>query len=240
MKIDIRVSHGSAPVLTAVVWVVTAAVAGLQLADPDVLTALQRDPDALAGGAWWRVLTPLLVQSDGWFQIITNLAFLAVIGAHAEWCLGRRRWIVLYLAGGITGQLLGYAWEPAGAGNSVAICGLAGGLLVLALRHGDALPRPAMLVCLIWVGALTGGDLGGGIGVVIALALAVGPFVVLTNRPATHQFAYRLAAVLAMAMSVLMSAVSNHHGPAVLAGCVLAALLPPAAAPSEERARPAD
>jgi rhomboid protease GluP len=54
-----------------------------------------------------------------------------VIGARVERALGRSAWIAAYLAGGLTGELVGWAgWQPLGAGNSVGVCGLAATLAV--------------------------------------------------------------------------------------------------------------
>ena len=126
--------------MTGVVWVITAAMAGWQLADPSVLDALRRDPAALGRGELWRVLSPLLVQSDGWAQIVANLVFLAIIGYFAEQRFGRARWLVLYFTGGIVGEVAGYAFEPHGAGNSVAIFGPVGGLLAAAALERRVAP----------------------------------------------------------------------------------------------------
>jgi membrane associated rhomboid family serine protease len=128
------------PLVTGSVWVLTAVMAVWQTLDPSVLDALRRDPAAVGRGEWWRVLSPLLVQSDGWPQIVGNLVFLAIIGYFAERRFGRVRWVVLYLTGGIVGEAAGYAFEPHGAGNSVAIFGLVGGLLAAAAREH----RPAV------------------------------------------------------------------------------------------------
>jgi hypothetical protein len=51
------------------------------------------------------------------------------------------------------GELAGYVWQPRGAGNSVAICGLAGALTV-ALLAGARAPRLAPVVLVYWCGAL--------------------------------------------------------------------------------------
>ena len=117
------------PVVTAVVFVVTATTSILGLVIPGMLEGWQRTPQGLQGD-WWRSFTALLVQDGGVAGTISNLAFLLVLGAMAEQVLGPGRWLVCYLGAGLVGELAGYLWQPRGAGNSVAICGLAGALIV--------------------------------------------------------------------------------------------------------------
>jgi membrane associated rhomboid family serine protease len=166
------------PVATAMAFVVTAAVSVLGLARPGVLAALQRTPEGLHGD-WWRSFTSLFVQDGGVVGTVSNLAFLLVLGVLAEQVLGSRRWLVCYFGAGLAGELAGYAWQPQGAGNSVAICGLAGALVV-ALLAEVPVPRLAPVVLLYWCGALLatrwwpGLLLGVGAGLATQLALARG------------------------------------------------------------------
>ena len=67
-----------------------------------------------------------------------DFSALAIIGVIVERIFGGRRWLVLYFAAGVTGELAGLAWKPLGAGSSVAICGLLGALGAWLLRN----PRP--------------------------------------------------------------------------------------------------
>ena len=120
-----RIGLQRPPVATAVVFVVTAVTSVLGLVRPEVLAALQRTPEGLDGD-WWRSFTALSVQDGGVVGTVSNLAFLLVLGTLAEQVLGSRRWLVCYFGAGLAGELAGYAWQPRGAGDSVAICGLAG------------------------------------------------------------------------------------------------------------------
>ena len=113
------------PVLTAVLTALTAAVSMAGLISPRVLDALARTPAAVHGQPW-RWITSLVVQDGGVLGTASNLLFLALLGAAAEQVVGRATMVVLYLAAGSTGQLAGVFWQPVGAGNSVAVCGLAG------------------------------------------------------------------------------------------------------------------
>jgi rhomboid protease GluP len=128
------------PVVTATVLFITALVTGLQYVDPKILPALDRCPAAYLEGEWQRWLTALLVHDEGWRQIVCNFIALALVGAWVERRFGQWRWMALYLAGGIAGQLAGAAWQPRGAGASVAIAGLLGALFVWLLARGQRLP----------------------------------------------------------------------------------------------------
>ena len=58
--------RGRTPWLTGIVTAVTAAFFAVQLAESGVVDALRRSPDGLQWTNAWRVLSALLVQSDGW------------------------------------------------------------------------------------------------------------------------------------------------------------------------------
>ena len=146
------------PVATASVFLVTGAVTAAQFAFPEVLDALRRNPDALASDEWWRTLSPLLVQYPLWQALVTVPA-VAALGVPVERLLGARAMLALYLLPGAVGEVLGYVWQPHGAGNSVADFGLVGGLVAwLFLAAGDrGWPRPLLGRVRIWGGALLAG-----------------------------------------------------------------------------------
>ena len=52
-----------------------------------------------------------------------------IVGCIVERIYGPWRWLLFYLAAGLTGEIAGYAWQPQGAGASVAGAGLLGALL---------------------------------------------------------------------------------------------------------------
>ena len=206
------------PIATAVVFVVTATTSILGLVVPGMLKGWQRAPQGLHGD-WWRTFTALFVQDDGVAGTISNLAFLLVMGAVAEQVLGAWRWLVCYFGAGLVGELAGYAWQPRGAGNSVAICGLAGALTV-ALVVGARVPRLAPVVLAYWCGALVGSRWGPGLllvgvagGVVVQLALGR---VLSVGRP---------VAVAAAIVALVLLAAMDLHGAAMVAGIVIAAVI---------------
>ena len=131
------------PVLTLVVVAVTAVISAVSVASPTVLAHLERTPAGLHE-QWWRTITSLVTQSSAG-GAASNLFFMLVLGVVAEQIASRSRWLACYLGAGIVGELVGYAWQPVGAGNSVAVCGLAAGGPVRGQgqlgRLGLALPR---------------------------------------------------------------------------------------------------
>jgi membrane associated rhomboid family serine protease len=206
------------PVVTAVVFVVTATTSILGLVIPGMLERWQRTPQGLHGD-WWRILTALLVQDGGVAGTISNLVFLLVLGAMAEQVLGAGRWLVCYFGAGLVGELAGYAWQPSGAGNSVAICGLAGALTV-ALVVGAGVPRLAPVVLVYWCGALVGSRWGPALllvgvagGVVVQVGLGRGLPV---GRP---------VALVAAMVALVLTAAMDLHGAAMVAGIVIAAVI---------------
>ncbi|NUO56270.1 MAG: rhomboid family intramembrane serine protease [Hamadaea sp.] len=210
------------PWLTGSVFVVTAVVNLWAAADGGVLRALERDPAGFSAGGAGRLVTALLVQSDGWAQLVFNLLTLAVFGYLVEAYLGRWRWSVLYVGAGLLGQALGYAWEPPGGGNSVAVCGLVGGLAAAVLLNRATLPPNAGLFATLYAVALTGTHFGGWIAVVIGVVVvvAVNGVLVKTGRGT------RILAVLVPLAGLVLLVRQDHHGASLLFGVVAAAVMP--------------
>ncbi|WP_372672351.1 rhomboid family intramembrane serine protease [Amycolatopsis kentuckyensis] len=133
------------PYLTAVVFAVTLACGIAQLVHPPLYDAMHRDAARIDAGEWYRLVTGMFFQ-DGWaFGLTSNLVWLAVFGTLAERVFGRGRWLVLYFGCGLFGQVVSYLWlNPAGAGNSMCVAGLLGGLaavvMVASRRYGVVLP----------------------------------------------------------------------------------------------------
>jgi rhomboid protease GluP len=134
---------GRWPIATVSVLAVTAVLTVLQFPFPQVRLDLWRDPDALAAGQWWRLVTPLLVQYDAVWQIVVVFACIAGLGALAERVYGHGRWLLLYFGCGVVGQAFGYLWAPPDAGASVAAAGLLGA--VCAWLLSPAGPRQAQV-----------------------------------------------------------------------------------------------
>jgi len=136
-RAHLNMSRSRLPVTTASIFAITAAATTLQYFFP-LLPLFERQPDALARHEYWRLITPIFFHREGWRQIMFDFSALAVVGTFVERIFGGRRWLVLYFAAGVSGEIAGFAWKPLGAGSSVAICGLLGALAAWLLRN----PRP--------------------------------------------------------------------------------------------------
>jgi len=211
-----RVGLVRPPVLTAVLTALTAAVSVAGLVSPGVVDALERTPAALHGEPW-RWVTSLVVQDGGVLGTASNLLFLAVLGVAAEQIAGRATMVVLYLVAGSTGQLAGVFWQPVGAGNSVAVCGLAG-LVAWSLRDRRA-PSWAGGALALWLGAL--------LSTWWPPLLAVGiAGTALDRAAARNRPEIRLPAVVigSLLVAAVLIAVRNVHGPALAVGTVAGAV----------------
>lgn len=142
------------PFLTAAVFAVTLACGIAQLAYRPLYEHVVRDASRIDDGQWYRLLTGMFFQ-DGWASgLISNLLLLAVFGAVAERVLGRWRWLVLYFGCGWIGQFVSYVWlNPVGAGNSMCVAGLIGGLATVGLlarsRYGVVLPLQLRIAAVV-------------------------------------------------------------------------------------------
>ncbi len=130
-------------------------------------------------------LVTALFLHAGWIHLILNLVFLGWIGKYVEWVFGRWRFVGLYLAGGVAGNLLQVAVEPHGTttilGASGAIAAVFGAYAVLFARSRASGRRvlgvevsseaaTALWFAAVWIGLqlLTGfafGVIGGGIAI---------------------------------------------------------------------------
>ncbi|WP_346101712.1 rhomboid family intramembrane serine protease [Nonomuraea maheshkhaliensis] len=203
------------PFLTVAVFVVTAVPSLLQFVIPGLEPALMRDPAAIAGGEWWRLGTALVVQDGGVLGTLFNLGFLAVLGYVAERALGPARWAVLYLSGAVVGEAAGFLLDQPGAGNSVALCGLAGGLVLVGgaerVSYERALGAFYAVVSGAWLPAASGDTWGW----VVTVVLVVAASQLVARRESLP--GWLPVAVFGVAAVVLM-ALRDLHGFALLGG----------------------
>jgi len=210
------------PFLTLTVFVLTAAFSVAGLVRPAFEEALARVPDRIADGEWYRWVTSLVVQDGGALGTVSNLAFLLIIGTLVERRLGRWRWLLYYLGGALVGQVTGYLAGTVGAGNSIAICGLAGALVVAYAR--GAAGRLDAAVATFFLLLVSADAFGSGTTSAIAYAVAavVGGLLI-ARRDSVPRWVYPGVAVVA---GVTLAALANLHGPAMLAGVALGAAVP--------------
>jgi rhomboid protease GluP len=141
------------PVATISVLAVTGILTALEFVDPSLLPLLQRTPSALALHQWWRLFTPLFVHSDGPRQIAFNFPAILIVGTLVERIFGPWQWLVIYFTCGLVGEVAGYAWQPSGAGASVAGAGLLGSLALWLLYDRKAI-QAKIGGAIILIGAL--------------------------------------------------------------------------------------
>jgi membrane associated rhomboid family serine protease len=84
-----------------------------------------------------RLASALFVHADG-LHLIGNLVFLLVFGASAEKPLGASRLLALFLLCGMTANLVGALWFPAG---TAPIIGASGAVSALVGAYATLFPR---------------------------------------------------------------------------------------------------
>ncbi len=206
------------PVTTIAVLAITVATNVAQAFVPGLLALWERTPAGRQAESW-RTLTALLVQDGGAVGAVSNLAFLTVLGIACEQVLRPWAWLVCYLGAGLAGELAGYRWQPYGAGNSVAVCGLAGALVVaLWQRHPDV-TRAAGVLVLYWCAGLLASRFPRALVLWVLLAIAA-------QRPVLRgRLGGRFVAGAAALVALALLLAADVHGAALAAGIVIAAPL---------------
>jgi membrane associated rhomboid family serine protease len=140
---------------------------------------------------------------------------------------GRWRWLALYLGSGLVGQAFGYAWDPRGAGSSVAVLGLFAWIWYATWRQHTDLRIKLIGVCgLAALAAVAAADVvADPIWVSAVVAVAVGGAGVNVVRRLPASAAGLLFGWLGVLLGVALTVLHDNHGPAVLAGLLVAGLL---------------
>ena len=216
------------PALTAVVFAITLAVSVVALASPALMQLFIRDLSQVRQGQWWRTVTPVLVQSSGWGQLVFNLLGLAVVGTVLEGRLGRTSWAFVYLVGGVGSIAVLSDWKPnaTGGGSSDAIAALIGALAVLLVASGraDLWDGAAQVYSIFFVAYLTALDLGGVVPSIIAGNASIALLV--TARRALSPATLTRACLVVVAVGGARMAVDHDgHGTGILAGIAIALLV---------------
>jgi rhomboid protease GluP len=147
------------PIISIIIIGVTALTTGLQFFFPEILAEFRRNWDALRAGEWWRMVTPLFVQAYGWGQCCFNGVAALVFLPLAEKFYGRKL-LVLYFVPGMVGEMFNYAWSPTGAGSSLGIYGVMGGLFVFTYRNRREISRSTVILAISGLGAALVSSLG--------------------------------------------------------------------------------
>ena len=116
-------------VINVTLWVLQSFAPGLGLTE-----RFASFGPAIAGGEWWRLITPMFLHAPNTFwHIGFNSYALFIFGPNVEQAFGHMRFLMLYLISGFTGSALSYAFGDCGVygvGASGAIFGVLGGLFV--------------------------------------------------------------------------------------------------------------
>lgn len=133
--------------ISASLFCLTAILTSLQFFFPEVITALDRDREAVLSGQVWRLITPLFIQPAGFWQCVFNALFFGAFVPIGERLYGRSI-LLIYFATGIVGQIVKFYWEttpgglPAGGGgSSTALFGVAGSLMMYLLLNQRTFPK---------------------------------------------------------------------------------------------------
>jgi membrane associated rhomboid family serine protease len=205
------------PLLTLVVVAITVITSAIVVASPTALAHLERTPAGMHG-QWWRTLTSLFTQGDA-AGAASNLFFTVAVGVVAEQVTTRWRWLACYLVAGIAGELVAYAWQPTGAGNSVAVCGIAAVVAVACWRGDERLPVFGAMALVLWDAVLLStwtwpAAIAGGVAAMAVIRLGLSRW----------RHVNTVAFAVTIATGIVLACVQNIHGAALLAGLALAAL----------------
>ncbi|MFE3258454.1 hypothetical protein ACFXPS_21775 [Nocardia sp. NPDC059091] len=148
-----------------------------------------------------------------------------VLGTAAEQVFPRWRWLVQYFGVGLVVEFIAYVWQPVGGGNSIADCGLAGGLAVSLWRRKVSLPDWTPISVIFWSTAMSATLWDRAwLPAAVGCALLVGPANVLSARGIDLR---RPVAVLLVAAGLVLAATANIHGAALILGTAAAASAAP-------------
>ena len=97
-------------------------------------------PLILEPGQWYRVLSSMFLHF-GAPHLINNMLVLFVLGQRLEPAVGRLRFLLIYIAGGLGGNFISLFWDmrtgdySVSAGASGAVFAVMGGMIYVIIRH---------------------------------------------------------------------------------------------------------
>ena len=98
------------------------------------------NPAIVMKNQWWRLFTALFLHI-GIMHIASNAIMIWYIGQYAEPIFGHLRFLLLYLASGVGGNLLSLAFgndNSLGAGASTALFGIMGAMAVVGFKNKES------------------------------------------------------------------------------------------------------
>lgn len=109
----------------------------------DSIGRLGVSTETIRGGDWWRLLTAILAHGHIPHLVVNSYA-IYFLGQRLEILAGRDKFVLVFLAAGISGAVASYLFNhPASlsVGASGGICGLLGFLFILYYRNRSVLSR---------------------------------------------------------------------------------------------------
>ncbi len=133
--------------LSMILLAITVVLTSLQFIFPKVITMLNRDPEAVASGERWWLITSIFIQRSGIWQCVFQLVVLHIVCAHRR-VLYRRSVLLIFFGASLFGQVLILYWETTpgglgsvGGGSSTALFGIVGALLVYIAANQTSVPK---------------------------------------------------------------------------------------------------
>jgi membrane associated rhomboid family serine protease len=123
------------PVVTGAIVVVNAVVFLLELTRGDAfVTQWSAIPAQIVAGHGWITILTAMFMHGSWSHIIGNMIFLWAFGPEIEDAMGRGRYLIFYLIGGLVAMLAQIAADPHSTipnlGASGAIAAVMGAFIV--------------------------------------------------------------------------------------------------------------
>ena len=142
--------EAGAPLTAALVTVNVLAFVAQVLTHGELMAFGMKSNEAIAAGQLYRLVTPIFLHG-GVGHLLVNSYALWQVGPLVERVSGRDRYLALYLASGVAGNVASFALSAnPSVGASGAIFGVLGGLTVFLYRHQDMLPKGDTMFSTVW------------------------------------------------------------------------------------------
>jgi membrane associated rhomboid family serine protease len=194
-----------------------------------LVPALERNPDEIAAGQWWRVVSSFLVQGQGWGQYLFNTLGLAVLGAAVERLRGPVWWIATALIAQIGTVAIDAMWHPhaTDSGSSLVVAGFAGMLTLTRFVRPRGWAIGARAYVVFFAGYLAALAIAGPIAGAVTGSVLAGAAATVLHRSRSARWATTVVVVVVVAATAVLVAAQDAHGAALALGlaCGLVATL---------------